>query len=140
MKKIFENIITVDKALTIPYNKSTKKRTVLSTEVRCYMIATKQMDIRANLKKYFDLAFSGEPIIVSRKGNKNVVVISETEYNDLQKAKRNAEYLAKLDKSAEQYQKGETISFSLEELKAMEDDGWKPTQKIKEFMGAEANE
>ena len=56
----------------------------------CYMIATKQMDIRANIKKYFDLAFNGETIIVSRKQNKNVVVISEAEYNDLQKAKKNA--------------------------------------------------
>lgn len=99
------------------------------------MIATKQIDIRANIKKYFDLAFNGEPVIVSRKGNKNVVVISESEYNNLQKAKRNAEYLEKIDKSLEQLYKGETISFSMEELKAMEADDWKPTQKIKEFMG-----
>jgi len=66
------------------------------------MIAAKQMDIRANIKKYFDLAFSGEPVIVSRKQNKNVVVISESEYNNLQKAKNNAEYLAHLDRSFEQ--------------------------------------
>lgn len=100
------------------------------------MIATKQMDLRANIKKYFDLAFNGEPIIVSRKENKNVVVISEKEYNNLQKAKRNAEYLEMLDRSVAQFQRGETISFSLEELRAMEADDWKPTQKIKEFMGA----
>ena len=60
------------------------------------MIATKQMDLRANIKKYFDLAFNGETIVVSRKENKNVVVISEQEYNELQRAKRNAEYLAAL--------------------------------------------
>lgn len=99
------------------------------------MIATKQMDIRANIKKYFDLAFNGESIIVSRKENKNVVIISENEYNNLQKAKRNAEYLEMVDKSAAQLQNGETISFSMEELKAMEADDWKPSQKIKEFMG-----
>lgn len=34
------------------------------------MIATKQMDVRANIKKYFDMAFNGEPVIVSRKENK----------------------------------------------------------------------
>ena len=56
------------------------------------MIATKQMDLRANIKKYFDLAFNGETIVVSRKENKNVVVISEQEYNELQRAKRNAEF------------------------------------------------
>lgn len=83
------------------------------------MIATKQMDIRANIKKYFDLAFSGEPIIVSRKENKNVVVISEHEYNELQKAKRNAEYLAHLDRSFAQIERGEVITKSMEELERM---------------------
>lgn len=56
------------------------------------MIATKQMDLRANIKKYFDIAFNGEPVIVSRKENKNVVIISETEYNELAKARQNAEH------------------------------------------------
>ena len=51
------------------------------------MIATKQMDLRANIKKYFDIAFNGEPVIVSRKENKNVVIISETGYNELTRAK-----------------------------------------------------
>lgn len=98
------------------------------------MIATRQMDIRANIKKYFDLAFNGEPIIVSRKYNQNVVVISEKEYNDLQKAKRNFEYIAKIDKSIEQLNQGKTISFSIDELKKMEADDWKPTAKVLEFM------
>lgn len=86
------------------------------------MIATKQMDIRANIKKYFDLAFDGEPIIVSRKENKNVVVISETEYNELQKAKRNEEYLRKLDKSFSQLKSGEVIVKSIKELERMENE------------------
>ena len=63
------------------------------------MIATKQMDVRANIKKYFDMAFSGETVIVSRKENKNVVIISESEYNELEKAKKNVEYLAKLNRA-----------------------------------------
>ena len=83
------------------------------------MIATKQMDIRANIKEYFDLAFNGDTIIVSWKQNKNVVVISEAEYNDLQKAKKNAEYLAHLDRSFEQLQKGEVIIKSMEELEKL---------------------
>lgn len=84
------------------------------------MIATKQMDIRANIKKYFDLAFDGEPIIVSRKANRNVVVISEKEYNELQKAKRNAEYLQMLDRSYAQLEAGEVVVKTMEELRAME--------------------
>ena len=63
------------------------------------MIAAKQMDVRANIKKYFDMAFDGETVIVSRKENKNVVIISEAEYNELAKAKKNAEYLAKLNRA-----------------------------------------
>jgi len=98
------------------------------------MIATKQMDVRANIKKYFDMAFDGEPVIVSRKENKNVVIISEAEYNELVKAKRNAEYLAKLDESFKQFEDGKTISFSMEELKEMESDDWKPTQKVLDWM------
>ena len=86
------------------------------------MIATKQMDIKANFKKQFDLAFNGEPIIVSLKENKNVVVISEKEYNDLQKAKRNAEYLTHLDHSYEQLKNGEVIVKSMDELERMENE------------------
>lgn len=55
------------------------------------MIATKPVDLRARLKDYLDTAFEGEPVIVSRKNNRNVVIVSESEYNALQKAKQNAE-------------------------------------------------
>lgn len=85
------------------------------------MIATKQMDIRANLKKYFDLAFNGETIIVSRKENKNVVVISEAEYNNLLKAKKNSEYLEKLNKAEEQVKNNQVITKTMNELLAMEE-------------------
>lgn len=97
------------------------------------MIATKPIDLRAKLKDYLDSAFSGEPVIVSRKNNQNVVIVSEREYNELQKAKRNAEYLAMLDESQAQFERGDTISFSMEELRAMESDDWKPTQKVLDF-------
>lgn len=98
------------------------------------MIATKPIDLRARLKDYLDSAFSGEPVIVSRKNNQNVVIVSEREYNEMQKAKRNAEYLAKLDESYAQIERGETISFSMEELKEMESEDWKPTQKVLDWM------
>ena len=98
------------------------------------MIATKQMDVRANIKKYFDMAFDGETVIVSRKENKNVVIISEAEYNELARAKRNEEYLEKLDESFKQFEDGKSISFSMEELREMESDDWKPTQKVLDWM------
>lgn len=117
------------------YNKNTRKSTVICTEKKgsAVMIATRPVDLRAKLKDYLDSAFSGEPVIVSRKNNKNVVIISEREYNDMMKAKRNAEYLAMIDKSVEQMEQGETISFTMDELIAMESEDWKPTEKILEF-------
>lgn len=84
------------------------------------MIATKPIDLRARLKDYLDSAFSGEPVIVSRKNNQNVVIVSEREYNELMKAKRNAEYLAMLDKSDEELKAGKIVRKTMEELEAME--------------------
>ncbi len=84
------------------------------------MIAAKQMDVRANIKKYFDMAFDGDPVIVSRKENKNVVIISEAEYNEMAKARRNAEYLAMIDKRLERLNNGEGIHKTMDELRVME--------------------
>ena len=97
------------------------------------MIATKPIALRAKLKDYLDSAFSGEPVIVSRKNNQNVVIVSEREYNELMKAKRNIEYMAKINESVKNHEKGDTISFTMEELRAMESDDWKPSERILEF-------
>lgn len=104
------------------------------------MIATKPLDLRSNLKKYMDFAFHGNPVVIARPKNENVVMLSEQEYNELAKAKQNAEYLQRIDHSYEQLAKNQTISFSLEELQEMESDSWKPTQKIKDFMEQIENE
>ena len=64
------------------------------------MTIVKQMDIRENIKKYFDMAHEGEPIIVPRKNDKNVVIISENEFKEYEKLKRNAEYLSMLKASS----------------------------------------
>ena len=56
----------------------------------------KQADVRANLKMYFDIAFEGEPVIVPRKEAKNVVIISEGEYNRLKNEKTVLAYAERL--------------------------------------------
>ena len=63
------------------------------------MLAVKSMDVRENFKEWCNKVINGETLIVSRPKNENVVIVSEKEYNEMVKAKRNAEYLAKLDKS-----------------------------------------
>ncbi len=104
------------------------------------MLAVKSMDVRDNFKDWCNRVVNGETLIVSRPKNENVVIVSEKEYNDMQKAKRNAEYLAMLDRSREQLDQGKTISLTMEELKDMESDEWQPTQKIKDFMEKMADE
>lgn len=56
-------------------------------------MTTTEIDLATNINKYFDLAFNGEPVIVSRKDNQNVVIISEQEYDDLQKVANAVECL-----------------------------------------------
>lgn len=103
------------------------------------MIATKPMDFRTNMKDYCERAYHGEPVTITRPQCRNVVVISEALFNQLEqeaKAARNAAYLAKIDHSIENHKKGDTISFTMEELEAMESPDWKPTQKVLDFEKA----
>ena len=59
------------------------------------------------VKDYCDKATDEmETIIVTRKNEKNVVLLSLDQYNRLMKALKNAEYLAKLDRVFEQLEQG----------------------------------
>lgn len=82
------------------------------------------MESRARILK-------GEPML---DNTQELVVISKRDYLEMEKAKRNAEYLKMLDESYAQLERGETISFTMEELDAMASDGWVPTQKVKDFI------
>ena len=86
------------------------------------MTIAKQMDFRSNLKKYFDMAFSGEPVIIPRKENRNVVILSEKEYKAMEKARNNEEYLKKLELAEQQLREGKVIEKTMDELLAMEDE------------------
>ena len=84
------------------------------------MLAVKSMDVRDNFKSFCDKVFDGETLIVSRPKNQNVVMMSESEYNNIMKAKRNAEYLTMLDKSMAEAETGKFIMNSIEELGELE--------------------
>ena len=86
------------------------------------MTIAKQMDFRSNLKKYFDMAFSGEPVIIPRKENRNVVILSEKEYKALEKARNNEEYLKKLELAEQQLREGKVIEKTMDELLGMENE------------------
>ena len=84
------------------------------------MLAVNYSTIRNNLKDYCDKATdSQETVIVTRKDEKNVVIISLEKYNQLEKAARNAEYLAMIDRSMAQLEAGKG---QLHELIEVEED------------------
>ena len=84
------------------------------------MIAVKPTQMRDNFKSICDQVVHGEIVIVSRTNNENVVVVSEREFNDMQKAAKNAEYLATIDQSMEELKKGGFVMKTLDELRAYE--------------------
>ena len=64
------------------------------------MIAANYTSVRNNLKEYCDLATDqNETVIVTRKADRNVVILSLSRYNEMEKAIRNALYLEKLDRA-----------------------------------------
>ena len=84
------------------------------------MLAVKSMDVRDNFKSLCERVFNGETVVVSRPKNENVVILSEAEYNSLIKEKRNAEYLAMLDKSMAEAESGGFITKKIAELEDYE--------------------
>ena len=71
------------------------------------MVAVNYTAVRNNLKKYCDMATEdNETVIVTRKANKNVVIVSLERFDLMEKAIRNSEYLAKLDRAFDQLYAG----------------------------------
>ena len=86
------------------------------------MIAINFSTARGRLKDFCDrVTERGETVIVTRKAERNVVIISEDRFNELEKAERNAAYLGKLERGLEQVRAGLGIVKTMEELEAMAD-------------------
>ena len=87
------------------------------------MLAVNYSTIRSKLKDYCDKATDeNETVIVTRKDEKNVVLISLEKYNEFIKMQRNTEYLSKIDKSIIQIESGKIVTKTIEELEAMENE------------------
>ena len=81
------------------------------------MLAVNYSTMRDNLKSYCDKATDdAETVIVTRKNEKNVVLMSLEQYNALTKAVRNAEYLAKIDRAFEQLESNQGKQHDLIEV------------------------
>ena len=84
------------------------------------MLAVKSMDVRDNFKSLCDNVINGETLSISRPKNENVVMISECEYNEMMKAKKNAEYLTMIDKSMAEAEAGGFFTKTIAELETYE--------------------
>lgn len=109
-------IFGIDLHIILWYNKLYKK----STERGIYMLAVNYSTIRENLKSYCDkVTDNNETVIVTRKDEKNVVIISLNEWNELQRALRNAEYLGRLNRSIADVKAGRGVVKTMDELEAL---------------------
>ena len=85
------------------------------------MLAVNYSTIRNKLKEFCDKVTDDyETVIVTRKGEKNVVIISLEEYNSIMKAVRNAVYLDKIDRSLAQIDSGNVVTRTIAELEETE--------------------
>ena len=85
------------------------------------MIAINFSTARSRLKAFCDrVTDNDETVIVTRKAEKNVVIISEEWYGEMEKAERNPVYLRKLDRGLTQVRAGHGVVKSMTKLEAME--------------------
>lgn len=86
------------------------------------MLAVKTANVRDHFQEWCDKIRMGETIVIPDSENQKIYMINETEYNELQKAKQNVEYLTMLDERIERLNNGEGIHKTMEELRAMENE------------------
>ena len=89
-----------------------------------FMLAVNYSTYRSNLKEYCDrVTNDSEIIIVTRKDEKNVVVMSLDEYNNIVenlKILKNPSYFTELFQSLQQLNEGKIVIKTMEELETME--------------------
>ena len=78
------------------------------------MLAANYTTVRNNLKDYCDKASDeNEIVLVTRKADKNVVIMSLDKLNQIEKELRNARYLAKIEKGFAQIETGLGVTHEL---------------------------
>ena len=85
------------------------------------MLAVNYSTLRNNLKNYCDRATNeNETVIVTRKDEKNVVILSLENYNMLFNTAQKTAYLNKIERSRQDLAEGRTYTFTIDELFSME--------------------
>lgn len=87
------------------------------------MLAVNYSTIRNNFKDFCDKVIQeNETVIITRKNEENVVLLSLDEWNYMNKRIKQIEYLSKIDDSFEQVKQGKIVKKTLEKLEAMTDE------------------
>ena len=85
------------------------------------MIAIKTTDLRQDFKKIADRISQGEKVLISRPKNENLVIITEVEYNELDKLRAKtarAEMLATIKALQASAESSGADEMSMEEIDA----------------------
>ena len=85
------------------------------------MVAIKTADLRQDFKQIADRIMQGEKILISRPKNENLVIITETEYNELDKLRAKnarAELLASIKALQEAAENSGAEKMTMEEIDA----------------------
>ena len=78
------------------------------------MLAANYTTVRNNLKDYCDKASDeNEIVLVTRKADKNVVIMSLDKLNQIEKELRTARYLAKIERGFAQIEAGRGVTHEL---------------------------
>ena len=78
------------------------------------MVAANYTAVRNNLKDYCDKASDEDEIVlVTRKSDRNVVIMSLDRLNQIEKELRNARYLAKIERGFAQIDAGHGVVHEL---------------------------
>ena len=78
------------------------------------MVAANYTAVRNNLKDYCDKASDEDEIVlVTRKSDRNVVIMSLDRLNQIEKELRNARYLAKIERGFAQIEVGLGVAHEL---------------------------
>lgn len=83
------------------------------------MIVLKTVDLRNDFKKVSDLVNSGEKVLISRPRNENLIILRESDYNDLEKHNK-ANYSTVHNDSSLKVAEGTSITLTDEEIDEIE--------------------
>ena len=81
------------------------------------MLVANYTNVRNDFKNYCDkVVETDQPLIVTRKGDNNIVMVSLDRFTQLEKQARNAEYIAKITRAYEEVTSGGGVQRDLIEI------------------------